>query len=347
MAQQQSEHPPYPRDWPPYEDEVDLIDYLRVLWRRKWLIIGGVLACAACAAVIGLLMPRVYEVSTIIEPGIANVKDDGSLLYIDSVSNIGTKINEMLYNKRIEDVLHLDPSATKIRFKASIPKGAHMVKIGSLWKEGRIDLGVKATRYLLDALCDDYKEIVEQKRGVYDKQILMKQNEIGRIARRMESLEIAKRYIIQRMDKLEEEADRIKKNTDDLIAQRNLLLKKGKADTEMPLLLYSTTIQQNISYFNEINNQSYNLKREREEVQKEIKSLEKDIDNIKTEIAAFNSIKEMIGGIRIIQEPEVSRRPVKPKKTQIVLLSAVVSLFFFILLAFFIEYIRKASTGKE
>jgi len=49
--------------------EVDLIDYLNVVWKRKYLIIGGTLLAAAAALVVGLGMPKTYEVSRTLKIG--------------------------------------------------------------------------------------------------------------------------------------------------------------------------------------------------------------------------------------------------------------------------------------
>ncbi len=45
------------------QNEVELIDYLNVVWNRKGLIIGGTLVAAAAAFGVGLLTPNTYEVS--------------------------------------------------------------------------------------------------------------------------------------------------------------------------------------------------------------------------------------------------------------------------------------------
>ncbi len=45
------------------EQEIELIDYLNVIWKRKGLIIGGTLVVAAAALVVSLLMPKIYEAS--------------------------------------------------------------------------------------------------------------------------------------------------------------------------------------------------------------------------------------------------------------------------------------------
>ena len=52
-----------------FEDEIELIDYLRVMWKWKWMIIGGTLLCALAIAIYGFTRPveQMYKVSTLIE----------------------------------------------------------------------------------------------------------------------------------------------------------------------------------------------------------------------------------------------------------------------------------------
>lgn len=44
-----------------YEDEINLMDYIQVIRKRKWLIILGTLICMIVAAIISLLMPKIYR----------------------------------------------------------------------------------------------------------------------------------------------------------------------------------------------------------------------------------------------------------------------------------------------
>lgn len=133
---------------------------------RKWLIIAGTLVCAVIAAVISLRMPKIYEVSTVIEPGIVSVKDDGSFIYIDSVATISGKINGDIYSKGIQKALNLDPLKTGVKFKSANVKKANMVKVTSQWEKGGADLGVKVTEQLVQLLSDSYGKIVEQKKVI-------------------------------------------------------------------------------------------------------------------------------------------------------------------------------------
>ncbi len=45
----------------PEENEVNLYDYIKLIIKRKWLIMIGTFFCILTAAIVILLLPRVYE----------------------------------------------------------------------------------------------------------------------------------------------------------------------------------------------------------------------------------------------------------------------------------------------
>jgi capsular polysaccharide biosynthesis protein len=50
-------------------EEVQLIDYLRVMWKRRWLIVSGPLICMIAAGLVSLRLPKVYETSLYLDVG--------------------------------------------------------------------------------------------------------------------------------------------------------------------------------------------------------------------------------------------------------------------------------------
>ena len=54
-------------------DEIELTDLLRVIWKWKYLIIGGSIVFTLAAAIISFSQTKIYKVDTIIEPGIVNI----------------------------------------------------------------------------------------------------------------------------------------------------------------------------------------------------------------------------------------------------------------------------------
>ena len=180
MTEKESRQQPYPQNYPPYEDEINLIDYLRVLWKWKWLIIAGTLICAIIAAVISFQMPKIYRIATVIEPGIIGLDKSGNYIYMNS-QNISGKINEGSYNKSIKKLLNIDSSKTNLEFKADVGKFTNQIRISAECKQKDVDLGLEASRKLITIISDDYEKVVEQRKNDYDMQIAAKKNQISRI----------------------------------------------------------------------------------------------------------------------------------------------------------------------
>lgn len=390
MTEKQPNQQPYPQNYPPYyeEDEINLIDLLRVIWKWKWLIAVGTLICVVVAIVFSYLLPKVYQVDMMVEPGIIDIRDNGAFIFLDLPENISRKINEQAYNQRIIASLNIDPKEARLDLKADTNgKGkSQIIKVTSEWEENKINLGVKALHCLIDLLTDDYRPIVQQKQFTYDSKITTNKNKIHdieiqkkdleqQIQTKMSDIKNKKNQmqikqarlegVGQQIEKLLLELKQVKENSEKIAEKRQSLINEGNRQDDMSLMLYGTTLQQNILYFNELNTHIYNLTREQNTVESQINSLESDlnttlgeierlrlrkvegvqiiIDDTNAEIERLQSEKQIITNIKIIKTPEVSADPIKPKKKKIVALTGFASLFIFVFLAFFIEYIRNAS----
>ena len=71
-----------------YEDEIELIDILRVIWKWKYFILAGTLLCALIAAIISFNMTKIYSIDMVLRPGILSVGPEGKNVYIDSPQSI-------------------------------------------------------------------------------------------------------------------------------------------------------------------------------------------------------------------------------------------------------------------
>ena len=311
-----------------FDDEVQLIDYLRVIWKWKWLIILGTFLCMVVAGVVSFNMPKIYEVSMTIEPGIIGVNRDGKFIYLDSRDNIEEKIKEGLYNRRIQKALNINPLETDIKFEVRPQKGTNFIKVTSEWKDPEVEFGKKALVNLLGFISKEYENIVQQRKGDYEKQILMNQNQI-------KENEATLKIIQDREKELLPEIKNVKDNTEKIVRERNNVLQhKGNSD-DISLLIYSTTIQQNVAYFNQLSNQINDIR-----TKKEIASMK--IENLKVQIDRLNLEKSIINNIRVLQNPEASLSPIKPKKRLNILLAGVIAFMMMMFLVFFVEYIQKA-----
>jgi uncharacterized protein involved in exopolysaccharide biosynthesis len=50
------------------EDEIDLLEYWRIIWKKRWLIIGIAFAAAVLAAGYSLTLPNIYRAEVVIAP---------------------------------------------------------------------------------------------------------------------------------------------------------------------------------------------------------------------------------------------------------------------------------------
>ena len=52
------------------EDKIELIDLLKVVWKWKLLIVGGMLALGLFATIYGFNMTKIYRTEMVLRPGI-------------------------------------------------------------------------------------------------------------------------------------------------------------------------------------------------------------------------------------------------------------------------------------
>ena len=146
-----------------FEDEIELIDYLRILWKWKWLIIGGTLLCILVAGVYGFTRPvvKMYKVSTLIE-----IDPQAKL---DPPSKIKSMIEYGIFNQQILDNLSSLQGISNpesVAFEVAIPKGLNMLDIA--YKIPNADLGEAVLNTLIKKIEQEYKEEIDQARYQFD-----------------------------------------------------------------------------------------------------------------------------------------------------------------------------------
>jgi len=352
-----------PQRYDQFEDEIELMDYLKVLWKWKYLIIVGTLVCAIGAAVVSLNMTKVYGITTILEPGMLKVTDEGKIIHIDSPQNIKAVIETGALNGHIlknikapnkEDV----PDSVEV--KVTIHKGTNALEV--LYETPNVDLGFQIMKNLSKALLERYGKLIKHYQEEYSMQIIEKSsllqisdNAILNLRAELKAKQDQIRNLEERKSEVELEIGRIGKNTDLLISERNLFLSTTKEDNNiLSALIYSNTIQQNISYLNSlkddvsnINSKIYNEKVGVEKLENAVKDKQITKKDISIEIKSLEFKKNSIQNIQIIKTPKISESPIKPKTRLNVMLAGVVGLFLTVFLAFFVEYISKYKSRED
>jgi LPS O-antigen subunit length determinant protein (WzzB/FepE family) len=328
-------------DYP--EDEIELIDLFIVIWKWKYLIVAGTVFCALAAFAVNLILPKVYQVETIIRPGILSFGENGNNVYIDEPSNIKALIETGGFEKKILDQIdksHTADTPKGLRFKVTLPNSSSTLKISYL--TAHVDQGISALKLLGSYLMEEYVNLVDYFQNEIDRDINIKKAGIQQNDKLKRSHEANIKNIARRIKELETEIVFINENTSYLNKVRNELLSKGNDDNNiLSIVLYTNTIQQNLQLANDYKSEIKNLKIGKETELQQISKLENELQKELAEIDNLKIKKRNIQSIQIIQEPYSSSDPVKPKKALNVILASCGGLFLMIFLAYLIEYISR------
>ena len=324
------------------EDEIELIDLLRVLWKWKWMIIMITFVCMVAAGVFSFMIPKIYEVSMSIGPGVIDIKANANPVYLDSTANIKAKIESGIYNSRILKNLNIDSRETQVKFKATNLKGTNLINISSEWTQVQMAIGIKALEQLLIELLHDYEDIVQAKTEVIDKEILFKLSDIQGKKNQIELKQAALKNIKAWENQLNRKLMTLNDDTKKIKQQRDKILEGKTGENSILSLFYLTSVQQNMVNFNQLNYQLNELTSKENEMSSEVEQLKQDINDINTEINKLNIKKSYIENIKLMSKPEASTFPIKPKKELNIALAGVVGFMLAVFMAFFAEYIRKS-----
>ena len=289
-----------------HEDEIDLIEILSVLGKRKILILVITTISILAGVLFAFTSPEVYELHMAIEPGVVDITPDGKKIYIDSVSNIKGKIESDIYTDRIRKSLGLK-ATWKPKFKLKIPRGSNVIRVDYEARKDKIGLGVEVLKQLYAKLQKGYETDIRRRRESYNNEIFKKQSlvkdlevqkeDIGKeISAKLNSVKNKKnqieleKYKIKILDQREkalfQELKDAEVYTDNIIRQRQEFLKESTSTPRNKAadLLYAVTVQQKASLLNELKNQLEELKIKQERSRISIKTLKNDIDNLFLEI---------------------------------------------------------------
>jgi len=332
-----------------FEDEIELMDYLKVLWKWKYLILVGTLVCAIGAAVVSLNMTKIYGITTVLQPGMLKVTDDGKTVYIDSSQNIKATIETGALNG---DILKNIKTPNKedvpdsVGVKVTIPKGTNALEV--LYETPHVDIGLQIMKNLKNELLERYGKLVEYYGEKQDMEIAQRVSEIEDQKAILDATKKEIHILDKTIDELETEIRLVKENTVSLIKQRDKFV-SNETDTSniLSAILFTNTIQQNIALNKTSRDDLSRYLSRKETLSLKLETTQNKIKSILMKIKSLEFKRNSIQNIQIIKPPKSSESPIKPKTRLNVMLAGVVGLFLTVFLAFFVEYISKYKRRED
>jgi hypothetical protein len=329
------------------QDEIELIDVLRVIWKWKYLILVGTLIFALIAAVISLNSPQNYRVNMVLQPGVVGIDARGRQIYIDSPQNIKALIEAGAFNLGVSDHLKNPNSSLPklLKFKVNIPKESDSMVIS--YEDSNVDLALTILKHLEKQVLKKYDEVVQKYRDIYESEILFKKNKLSEIEyeNKVSIKHIGK--VKNRINELLLETEEIDAKIKSIMNEKSKYISGGnKQENIMATILYNDLIQQLTTmktiYKNEID--GYFMRIETENYRQKDRQNKTDI--ILAEIRNIENKMNSIQNMQVIKPPTGSRRPVRPKTKLNIILASVVGLVIMLFLVFFLEYLSKHKNMK-
>jgi LPS O-antigen subunit length determinant protein (WzzB/FepE family) len=357
--------------------EVELIDYLNILWKRRLVIILGTLACMIIAAAVSFILKPVYEIDAIVQPGkfmTQNQTGNYDEVIVESPQQIANSVKLKSYDALIQNLLKIDETEMPEIEANNIPE----TLLARIWLRTKDrEMGKNILAVVIKFIKEDIDKkinietqntetlIRDKEKEINGKMILIgsKQIEKEMIKSQLVKMENKLKILDNRKEEINAEMGVVRKRIESMERDQTELLKKeGRAESDaLGLLLYSNEVQQNYRYYDslqemiaakdlaeqEINIDIDSNKEQIRQLDNQIEGVKNDIEKINNNILYLKELKGRIDYTKIIKEPTPSIRPVSPKKKLNVLLAGILGLIFVSVGAFLYEYISSGSRGKR
>jgi LPS O-antigen subunit length determinant protein (WzzB/FepE family) len=344
---------------------ISLYDLISILLKRKLQIFLVFFLCVILAVAGSLMMKPVYRVASSIYPGWISTDNEGRPISVESAENIKSTIEKDSFLSEVYSDLGWSYDGTnKFSVSTEVPGKSNLIY---LYVDS--DVPEKAQIFLetlLNKIREFYSPRSQLTRDSITQEMLINANTIDILKERELTIKLDKDKINNqialargRLDvlresskRLQEEILKIKNNTSDIIALRDQIIKNQTGDDALVVLLYSSTIQQNLSFLQHLYSMIENNNIQQLDTQKEVDDLliqlqEKDLQGKELRAEQENAYakgqqlklkKNKIEGLQVISKPVILPERVKPNRTLMVALAGVLGLFLGVFVAFFREF---------
>jgi len=335
------------------EYEIDLRDYLRVIWERKWLIIGVFVVAVVLAALVSFRLPDEYEARALLKlrplPTV-----DGLALKLPALQSVAAIVqsDELLFQvaqelqARYPEFQKETPTQVhqwlKRNLKASVIKDTDLLEVrlsGDLEPEKLrealsviISLAESKLRSDLQANIDlELARLSTIEKAVQEQLDAVNAQLQSEIARRKEILEAQRAELLARMDE-------IRKNP------QFLRLAAGEQNATLQGIMLKREFEVLNARAQSLESELQKLDSRGRELFPELHSRLTNLENERTDLKLLaDKVQQVFAKtpetIDVVSAPFAPEQPVGPRRTLNVLIAGVLGLFGGTLLAFFVNYL--------
>ncbi len=326
--------------------EIDLIELLLILWKRKWLILIPTAVLVAAAGALSLLVTRVWELDSIIQSGRIQSRPgtQGPVSEINWVNRTVVLINEKAYHQSLAKKLNLDLG--QLPSIAALPASqATLFKL--VVRDPDIEKARRATYALFEHLKLELDSRQDAEREKIDGEMKTIESDQERNARNLEILESRLRRLATRKQDIEQDRQRTLERIRVMIEEQSRKLRgQDKAENETKdWQSYSTVIKDLMAYYEALTRAWDDLRAERENFLQLFREAKQQTQVLAASLSESAERKRGLVPIKFITEPQAFLRPPAQRMMLIALATGfILGIVFFTFLALFIDALDRRKT---
>lgn len=151
------------------DDEIDLVELVAILWRRRWLMVGVFAVIVGLAIAYCFIATPKYEITAQLSPGITGLDDKGNPVHAWSPKDLENWFSQEGYLEAILGVLGEDVGLPEL--KASNIRQSNVVNVSFYWPDA------KQGKQLLESVIDfltqrgnkSIQQLIGNRRAIQDR----------------------------------------------------------------------------------------------------------------------------------------------------------------------------------
>lgn len=322
-------------------DEIDLMDYVKVILKRKWLILAIFLSAAIVAEVFSFLMPKVYKIDTALEIGQA------ADVPIEDPGQVVEKIKGDVYGIFAREKLGI-PEEKYPKIKTENPKDTRLISLAieSAEPQQAKNILEEINNLILAEQQEKIKtkkELIGQDIKTTEEKIKLVESDIEKTKNKIEPINEDIKRIENKIANAEEEKTNLEAKVD---ALQKVLPYQQDPGTQFALFDTKEKLANKKQEMEDLYLTINLLRRSKEDLDVQVNSLKTNIESLNAQINSLRASLDEIKPTQVVKSPTVSASPIKPRPLLNIVIAAILGLFIGVFLAFFQEWWEKSLPSR-
>jgi len=329
-------------------EEIDLMDYVKVILKRKWLILVIFFGAAIAAGIFSFLMPKVYKIDTSLEVGIIERATGAtSEQLIESPTQLVEKIKGDVYGIFVREKLQI-PEEKYPKIKVENPKDTRLISLAIESAEPpKAQNILEETNNLILAEHQEKiktkKELIEQDIKTTEEKIKLVESDIEKTKNKTQPIDEDIKRIENKINNAEEEKSNLEAKVE---ALERVLVYEQTPGTQFALFDTKEKLANKKQEIEDLYLTINLLRRSKEDLDVQVNSLKTNIESLNAQINSLRASLDEIKPTQVVKSPTVSASPIKPRPLLNIVIAAILGLFIGVFLAFFQEWWEKSLPSR-